>query len=76
MGRRESPFWIRMVYADVRSSPPYKPSDKPNPLNLYGKLKEAGEQAVLKSTQARTSGQGALVLRVPLLYVFPEQTVK
>ena len=52
-------------------SPPYKPADKPNPLNQYGKLKEAGEQAVLKSTQDRTPGKGAVVLRVPLLYVFP-----
>jgi dTDP-4-dehydrorhamnose reductase len=53
--------------ADVSCSPPYKPEDKPNPLNLYGKLKEAGEQAVLSSKQERKQGSGAIVLRVPLL---------
>lgn len=55
-------------FADLcRCSPPYKPEDKPNPLNLYGKLKEAGERAVLSSKQERTRGAGAIVLRVPLL---------
>ncbi|GHJ90119.1 hypothetical protein NliqN6_6521 [Naganishia liquefaciens] len=61
-------IYVSTDYVFDGKAPPYKPSDKPNPLNLYGKLKEAGEQAVLSSTQERTSGKGAIVLRVPLLY--------
>ncbi|KAI5449248.1 hypothetical protein NCC49_005164 [Naganishia albida] len=67
----------RMIYVSTDyvfdgKNPPYKPEDKPNPLNLYGKLKEAGEQAVLASRRdskhVNRVGKGSIVLRVPLLY--------
>ncbi|KAJ9118448.1 hypothetical protein QFC24_006094 [Naganishia onofrii] len=64
--------YVSTDYVFDGTSPPYKPADKPNPLNLYGKLKEAGEQAVLASRKsskhAGQVGKGCIVLRVPLLY--------
>jgi hypothetical protein len=44
------------------SKPPYATTDAPNPLNLYGKTKLAGEVATL------TALPSAGVLRVPVLY--------
>lgn len=46
------------------TKPPYKPGDKPNPLNFYGETKAAGETAVLDHAQDR-----GLILRVPILFV-------
>ncbi|KAJ9112099.1 hypothetical protein QFC22_006399 [Naganishia vaughanmartiniae] len=65
-------IYVSTDYVFDGKNPPYKPTDKPNPLNLYGKLKEAGEQAVLASRASSKHvgqvGKGSIVLRVPLLY--------
>jgi len=45
------------------TSPPYAPSAKANPLQLYGKTKRDGEIAVLG-----VDGANVIVLRVPVLY--------
>jgi S-adenosylmethionine synthetase len=44
------------------TDPAYSPSDRPNPLNRYGRSKLQGEQEVLKTAPA------PCVLRVPVLY--------
>jgi len=54
-------LFISSDYVFDGTKPPYSPSDTPNPLNLYGQSKLAGEEAVLKHPKN-------LVLRVPLLY--------
>ena len=46
------------------TSPPYTPSARTNPLNLYGRTKRDGELAVLG-----VPGAKAVVLRVPVLCV-------
>lgn len=43
------------------TSAPYKPSDKPNPLNLYGKQKLAAEEVIKKFPRYG-------ILRIPVLY--------
>lgn len=47
---------------DGRSGKPYKPEDKPSPINLYGKSKLAGEEAIL------SSGAKAIIIRTSWLY--------
>jgi S-adenosylmethionine synthetase len=44
------------------TSPPYTPSSRPNPLQLYGLAKRDGEVAVLAVDDAQT-----IVFRVPIL---------
>jgi len=44
------------------AAPPYKPNDRPHPLNDYGLSKLAGEQALWNITD------NACVLRLPILY--------
>lgn len=48
---------------DGTQSTPYKPADKPNPINVYGASKLAGEQAVLQGTEG-----GALIVRTAWVY--------
>jgi dTDP-4-dehydrorhamnose reductase len=48
---------------DGRQGRPYRPQDRPEPLNVYGRTKRAGEEAVLKKGDA-----GALVVRTAWLY--------
>lgn len=48
---------------DGRQSTPYKPDDAPNPLNVYGESKLAGERAV----QEITEGNG-LIVRTAWVY--------
>lgn len=55
--------YVSTDYVFDGSSPPYSPEDTPNPLNLYGRTKLAGEQAVRE-----TYPEGSIVLRVPVLY--------
>ncbi|KAI0747339.1 NAD(P)-binding protein [Irpex lacteus] len=55
--------YISTDYVFDGSSPPYTPSSPTNPLNLYGRTKRDGEEAVLGVTEAK-----AIVLRVPVLY--------
>ncbi|KAG7094749.1 hypothetical protein E1B28_005566 [Marasmius oreades] len=55
--------YISTDYVFDGTSPPYKPSEKTNPLNLYGQTKRDGEQAVLSIDDAHV-----IVLRVPVLY--------
>ena len=61
---RENGFmlYISTGYVFDGTKPPYKPSDKPNPLNKYGKSKLEGEEATMKN---ELSGG---VLRIPILY--------
>lgn len=35
------------------TSPPYKETDVPNPLNLYGKTKLEGEKVVLENNEGK-----------------------
>ncbi|XP_029816054.1 methionine adenosyltransferase 2 subunit beta [Manacus vitellinus] len=55
-------IYISTDYVFDGTSPPYKETDVPNPLNLYGKTKLEGEKAVLENNE------GAAVLRIPVLY--------
>lgn len=45
-------------------SPPYEVDDQPDPLQMYGQQKLAGEKEVLK---AREAGAKVAVLRIPVL---------
>lgn len=45
-------------------SPPYEVDAKPDPLQMYGRQKLAGEEAILA---ARESGANAAAIRVPVL---------
>jgi dTDP-4-dehydrorhamnose reductase len=42
--------YISTDYVFDGTSPPYADTDKPNPLNIYGKLKLEGEEVVLKES--------------------------
>lgn len=55
--------YISTDYVFDGTSPPYSPSSIPNPVNLYGITKLAGEQAVSSSSSSST-----IILRVPVLY--------
>ena len=55
--------YISTDYVFDGTSPPYPPSARTHPLNLYGRTKRDGELAVLGVVGAR-----AVVLRVPVLY--------
>ncbi|KAG8443993.1 hypothetical protein GDO86_009249 [Hymenochirus boettgeri] len=55
-------IYISSDYVFDGTSPPYREDSMPNPMNLYGKTKLEGERAVLKNHE------GAVVLRVPVLY--------
>ena len=55
-------LYISTDYVFDGTSPPYKPTDKPNPLNKYGQSKLDGENVTLEFLPR--SG----VLRVPILY--------
>ena len=55
-------LYISTDYVFDGSNPPYKPTDKPNPLNKYGQSKLEGENVALEFLPK--SG----VLRVPILY--------
>ncbi|XP_010000352.1 PREDICTED: methionine adenosyltransferase 2 subunit beta [Chaetura pelagica] len=55
-------IYISTDYVFDGTSPPYKETDVPNPLNLYGKTKLEGEKAVLENNE------DAAVLRIPVLY--------
>ncbi|KIW13335.1 dTDP-4-dehydrorhamnose reductase [Exophiala spinifera] len=50
------------VFPGAAGDAPYKPTDAPNPTNIYGQTKADGENVVL------AHGPNAVVLRVPLLY--------
>ncbi|PWN42724.1 Vps5-domain-containing protein [Ceraceosorus guamensis] len=65
-GGKESPLliYISTDYVFDGISPPYSPSDEPNPLNSYGRSKRDGEKAVLSKGE---SGR-VCVWRVPVLY--------
>ncbi|NXY32086.1 MAT2B adenosyltransferase, partial [Pomatorhinus ruficollis] len=54
--------YISTDYVFDGTSPPYKETDVPNPLNLYGKTKLEGEKAVLENNEETA------VLRIPVLY--------
>jgi S-adenosylmethionine synthetase len=62
--------YISTDYVFDGKKPPYSSGDAPNPLNLYGRLKRAGEEAVL-DIRGKSSDQAKplVVLRVPLLWV-------
>ncbi|CAG5133404.1 unnamed protein product [Candidula unifasciata] len=55
-------FKVYTDYVFDGTKPPYKPGDKPSPLNKYGLSKAAGEKVVTESSP------GNIVLRVPILY--------
>ncbi|KAJ7598993.1 hypothetical protein C8J56DRAFT_915607 [Mycena floridula] len=56
-------IYISTDYVFDGENAPYLTSSKTNPLQLYGKTKRDGEEAVLSS-----DGTKAIVLRVPVLY--------
>ncbi|PBK68707.1 NAD(P)-binding protein [Armillaria solidipes] len=55
--------YISTDYVFDGTSPPYGPSAKTNPLQLYGKTKRDGEEAAMSMDRAKV-----IVLRVPVLY--------
>ncbi|KAF5390842.1 hypothetical protein D9757_004525 [Collybiopsis confluens] len=55
--------YISTDYVFDGTSPPYTPSAQTNPLQLYGRTKRDGEEAVLS-----VSGAKVVILRVPVLY--------
>jgi len=56
-------IYISTDYVFDGTNPPYSPDSKPNPLQLYGQTKHAGEMA-LQNLEI----QKYLILRVPVLY--------
>ena len=61
-------IYISTDYVFDGKKPPYSSGDAPNPLNLYGRLKRAGEEAVLDVRgKAGEQARPLVVLRVPLL---------
>lgn len=54
-------IYISTDYVFDGTSPPYRPDAAPNPLNLYGRSKLAGEEVVRRATRH-------CILRVPLLF--------
>ncbi|KAJ1311672.1 hypothetical protein OPQ81_010146 [Rhizoctonia solani] len=66
----EHPFTLIYISTDYvfdGTAAPYSVDAKPNPVNLYGETKLAGERAVLDSSYQGKPGQ-RVVLRVPVLY--------
>ncbi|KDN42968.1 hypothetical protein RSAG8_06494, partial [Rhizoctonia solani AG-8 WAC10335] len=66
----EHPFTLIYISTDYvfdGTAAPYSVDAKPNPVNLYGETKLAGERAVLDDGYQGKSGQ-RVVLRVPVLY--------
>ncbi|XP_036247596.1 methionine adenosyltransferase 2 subunit beta [Molothrus aeneus] len=61
-GVRAFLIYISTDYVFDGTSPPYKETDVPNPLNFYGKTKLEGEKAVLENNE------DTAVLRIPVLY--------
>jgi len=56
-------IYVSTDYVFDGTSPPYAPSAKPNPLQLYGETKREGEIALERVDLAQS-----LILRVPVLY--------
>jgi S-adenosylmethionine synthetase len=54
--------FISTDYVFDGTKPPYKPTDKPHPLNQYGLSKAEGEKVVIETSPEN------IVLRVPVLY--------
>ncbi|KAJ7439320.1 hypothetical protein FB451DRAFT_1302134 [Mycena latifolia] len=68
LARLSKPLKFTLVYISTDyvfdgSSPPYPPSARPNPLQLYGQTKLDGEVKILG-----VEGATAIILRVPVLY--------
>ncbi|KAG8744711.1 hypothetical protein FRC10_009625 [Ceratobasidium sp. 414] len=59
-------IYISTDYVFDGTSPPYAVDAKPNPLNLYGETKLAGETAILSGYDGKPGQRVAL--RVPVLY--------
>lgn len=56
------------VFAGRPGEAPYEAHAAPQPTNLYGETKLAGEQAALETYKAAGKDGWAVVLRVPVLY--------
>ena len=56
------------VFSGRRGEAPYKNSAAPEPPNVYGRTKLEGERAVLDVCSSSNARNGAVVLRVPVLY--------
>jgi S-adenosylmethionine synthetase len=56
------------VFAGRVGEAPYETHAAPQPTNLYGETKYAGEQVVLETYKDVGKDGGAVVLRVPVLY--------
>jgi S-adenosylmethionine synthetase len=59
-------IYISTDYVFDGTAAPYGTKAKPNPVNLYGETKLAGERAVLDDSYQGKPGQ-RVVLRVPVL---------
>lgn len=57
--------YISTDYVFDGSAAPYQVTDKPNPLQLYGRTKLAGEQSILS---VQSDNGRRVILRVPVLY--------
>ncbi|MDF1569196.1 MAG: SDR family oxidoreductase [Spirochaetaceae bacterium] len=55
-------LFLSTNYVFDGTAPPYHPTDKPNPLNDYGRSKLAGETSVIKASPRHR------LLRIPMLY--------
>ncbi|WVO12809.1 dTDP-4-dehydrorhamnose reductase [Cryptococcus depauperatus] len=58
-------IYISTDYVFDGKNPPYEVDDIPNPLQMYGRQKLAGEKAILAE---REQGAPVTILRVPILY--------
>jgi S-adenosylmethionine synthetase len=67
LGKLSKKYGFHLIYISTDyvfdgTSPPYETTDKPNPLQFYGKSKYSGELAIQEENSS------AIILRVPVLY--------
>jgi dTDP-4-dehydrorhamnose reductase len=60
-------IYISTDYVFDGTAPPYATDAKPAPLNAYGRMKLAGEDAV-RSAYSAVGDNGFAILRIPILY--------